>query len=269
MNLTERWDGHMFRHAWHMLEKHKSGTQMIGLTRSVVLLTGPQWSIVRTKMERLSTFVQYKATVLVPTSIQLFDLKQTRLNWKEHKFLTGTSSNCEYILESGLWGEGLTLRSTRQTCFITLLNPQDSLSRQRTIEWTRPDHEPRMVLSKQSDRPDHNCIDDFNLRRAHNANLVFHQSSSDAIFCTTISLRAHWTRLTLLQVKFGSQGNPRLQSSWRRLLANELTCAHKLQLKSLIHSPRKKQKSFLYLELDETSLEFSEQINENYRFDQW
>ena len=36
----------------------------------------------------------------------------------------------------------------------------------------------------------------------------------------------------------------RLHSSWRRLLANELTCAHKLQLKSLIHSPGKKQKHF-------------------------
>ena len=38
-----------------------------------------------------------------------------------------------------------------------------------------------MVLYKQSNRPDHNCICYFSLRRAHAAKEVFHQSSSDAI----------------------------------------------------------------------------------------
>ena len=38
-----------------------------------------------------------------------------------------------------------------------------------------------MVLYKHSNRPNHDCIYYFNLRRAQNANMVFHQSSTDAI----------------------------------------------------------------------------------------
>ena len=38
-----------------------------------------------------------------------------------------------------------------------------------------------MVLHKQSNRLDHDCIYYFNLRRTQDAHLDFHQSSSDAI----------------------------------------------------------------------------------------
>ena len=38
-----------------------------------------------------------------------------------------------------------------------------------------------MVLYKQSNRAYHDCMCCFNLRRAQNANLVFHQSGSDVI----------------------------------------------------------------------------------------
>ena len=65
---------------------------------------------------------------------------------------TGSPSN---YLENGLWAGGLSLRSTRHTCFFSILNPQNPSSRQRTIGWTRPIHEPRMTLYKQSNRPDH------------------------------------------------------------------------------------------------------------------
>ena len=37
----------------------------------VVLLTNPEWSIVRIKTERLFTLVQYKDTVMVPRSIKV------------------------------------------------------------------------------------------------------------------------------------------------------------------------------------------------------
>ena len=73
------------------------------------------------------------------------------------------------------------MRSTRQACFFSPLNAQDASSRQRTIDWTGPDHEPRVVLYKQNNHPDQDCNDCFNLRLAPDANLVFHQSSSDAI----------------------------------------------------------------------------------------
>ena len=61
------------------------------------------------------------------------------------------------------------------------LNPQDSSSRQRTIDWSGPVHEPRKVLCKLCDRQDHDTIYHFNLRGSRDTNLVFHQSGSDAI----------------------------------------------------------------------------------------
>ena len=48
-------------------------------------------------------------------------------------------------------------------------------------DWTRPDDEPRTVLYKHSNRPDHDCIYYFSLRRAQDTNVVFHESSSDAV----------------------------------------------------------------------------------------
>ena len=38
-----------------------------------------------------------------------------------------------------------------------------------------------MVLYKRSNRPDHDCMCNLSLRRAENANLVFHQRGSAAI----------------------------------------------------------------------------------------
>ena len=64
--------------------------------------------------------------------------------------------------------------------FFSALNPQESLSRQRTIDWKGPDDEPRVVLCKHSDRPDHDCISYFRPRNAYSAGLRFHQSGSDA-----------------------------------------------------------------------------------------
>ena len=40
-------------------------TKKSGLMNLVVLLTNPEWTIVRIKTKRLFTFVQYKATVMV------------------------------------------------------------------------------------------------------------------------------------------------------------------------------------------------------------
>ena len=44
----------------------------------------------------------------------LFSVKEIPLDWKEHIFNTGSSSNCKSILENGLWAGGSSLRSTRQ-----------------------------------------------------------------------------------------------------------------------------------------------------------
>ena len=82
----------------------------------------------------------------------LFSLTKILFNGKERKFHTDSSSNCKSILENGLWAGGLSLRSTRQACFFSPLNPQNSSSRQRTIDWSEHVKEPRMVLCKQSYR---------------------------------------------------------------------------------------------------------------------
>ena len=85
-----------------------------------------KWRTVRIKAVRLFTFVQYKDTVMVPESFQLFYLKEIPLTWKEHVFHTGRSSNNKSILENGLWAGGSSLRSTRQACFLSpLLNPKE------------------------------------------------------------------------------------------------------------------------------------------------
>ena len=117
----------------------------------------------------------------VAINADLLSLKLIPLNRKEHMFHTGSCSNKKSISENGRWAGEVSLGSTRQVCFLSPLNPQDSSSRQRTSEWTVKVHEPRMVLHKQICRPDHDCIHCFNLRRAQDANLVFHQSSCDAI----------------------------------------------------------------------------------------
>ena len=55
-----------------------------------------------------------------------------------------------------------------QTCSLWHPNTEPS-SRQRTIDWKGPDDEPRVVLYKHSNRPDHDCHDCINLRLAQNA----------------------------------------------------------------------------------------------------
>ena len=113
----------------------------------------------------------------------LFSLKEIPWSWKEDIFHTSSCSNDTSILRECLWAGGSRLTGTWQACFFffSFLNPQDSSSRERMIDWTGPNHEPRMVLYRQSKRPDHACIHYFKLRGTEDANLIFHQSSSDAI----------------------------------------------------------------------------------------
>ena len=109
---------------------------------------------------------------------KLVSLKEIPFSWKEHIFHTGSSSDYKSILENGLWGGGLSLRSTRKACFLSPLNPRESSSRQRTIiDLTGPIHEPNTnTIITQN----HDCVGYFNLRHAQNAHLVF-QSCSDAV----------------------------------------------------------------------------------------
>ena len=87
MKLTDHNVGHMFRHSWKMLSKVKCETKKIGLTHHVVQPTNPEWSIVRTKTERVSTFVRCIGLHSIQTC--LFSLKQIPFRWKAHIFHTG------------------------------------------------------------------------------------------------------------------------------------------------------------------------------------
>ena len=117
MKLTEQYDGHVLS----LLEDAEDWNKKTDLTHSVVKI-----GIVRIKMERLSAFVHFKATVMVAINPDLISLEQIQLNWKEHIFHTGSSSNCKSILENGLWAGGSSPRSTRQTCFFSALNLKES-----------------------------------------------------------------------------------------------------------------------------------------------
>ena len=77
--------------------------------------------------------------------------------------------------------------------------------------------------TSESNRPVHDCAYYFHLRLA--------QEAVTQLFCTTMCGQVHWTRLSLLQVKFCSEGKPRLQSRGRRLVTDELTCAYQVNQK--------------------------------------
>ena len=127
--------------------------------------------------------------------------------------------------------EGLSLRSTKTSLLLLRSEPQEPSSRQRTIDWKEFDDDPRMVLYKHSNRPDHDCI----------YYLVFQQFSSDAIILYANMLASALDGCQFCKRSFVRKEPSRLQSSQRRLLANELTYAYQVNQKYDIHKTRKRK----------------------------
>ena len=125
-----------------------------------------------------------------------------------------------------------------------------------------------MVLYKQNNRPDHDCIYYFNLRRAQDANLFFHQSRSYAIILHDNLQASALDKVVTFASEVSFEKNPRLQSSRRRLLANELTS--RISGRSEVpYTPNEKEaNAFLILSLTTQVLNFTKQTDENYRCDQ-
>ena len=74
------------------------------------------------------------------------------------------------------------LSSRRQAGFFSPLNPQDLSSRQRTVDWTGQGHEPRKAIAQIMIVFIFSIYDELKtLRRAQDANSVFHQRCSDAV----------------------------------------------------------------------------------------
>ena len=106
------------------------------------------------------------------------------------------------------------LRSTRQACFFSVVSPQESSWRHRTIDWKGPDDEPRMVLCKHSNRP-RLYLSLQNTTCSKRQIRWFIKVAVTLLFCTTICQQAHWTRLWLLQAKCSPKGNLAGGDSWR------------------------------------------------------
>ena len=193
----------------------------------------------------------------------LLSFTKRPLKWKEHIFHTGSSSNSKCISDNGLWDGGLSLRRTRQACFLSRVNPQDSSSRQRTTNWTGQVHEPRMVLYKQSYRPDHGCI----FLSIYDANLVFHQRSNDALllcnnmFATALDKMVTFSHGLLFEKK------PTTSTKPESTRGDRVDLRTSSQTEEPRHLDERDAKSS-HLQLGETSLASSKQIDDDRWFDQ-
>ena len=97
MKLTEQYDGYTFWHSWKMLKMLREENWIDVLSRS-------------TDKPRMEYCEDQNGTIICTRALQgrshgvaidpdLFSLKQTPLNWKEHIFHTGSSSNYKSIPE--------------------------------------------------------------------------------------------------------------------------------------------------------------------------
>ena len=103
----------------------------------------------------------------------------------------------------------------------------------------------------------HDCIYYFFLRRAQDANWVFHQSGSDAVILYDTILARALDKVVTLSGEVLSERNhpPDIKTSWRRLLATEKTCVHVKSTRSTTYTRREGGKTVLFFfPLDETSL---------------
>ena len=172
------------------------------------------------------------------------------MNWKEHMFHTRSSSNLKSIWENGLWAAS---------------NPEDSSSRQRTIDWTGPVHEEWYCTSKAI---------------AQILIVFVFQFTTSSRRKLGLSSKEHWRNYFVrqhagkrtgqgghfLQVRLCSKGNPRHWQSQRRLWVTERTCAYHAGRKNL--NCWERRRSISHLQLDETSLEVSKRIDDDPWFDQ-
>ena len=90
------------------------------------------------------------------------------------------------------------------------------------------------------------CIYHFNLRRAQDTNLEFHQRGSDATVVYNNMPASALDKVVTFAVDVLCERKPRLQLRRRRLLANELTCANQVNQKYHMHKMSKRKTHFLF-----------------------
>ena len=141
-----------------------------------------------------------------------------------------------------------------------------------------------MVLYKQSNRPDHDCIYHFSPRRAQDANLIFHQTGSDAIilydnmptsalgkvvtFAGEVLFEWKPSTLTKAEATPGDRMDLRIPGQLEEpCLMNENLAHIRPTRKTFSPNERSKSLSFPF-HFYETSLEVSKPIDHDQRFDQ-
>ena len=130
------------------MEQKKSG-----LMHSVVLLTDPEWSVVRIEKERIFSFVQYKDTVMVLQSIQPYFLWK-RYRWVgKHTFSTRAALPTINQPRTMVYGQEDQVWKARDKFVSSHFCVREIRHRDsgRSIR-TRPVHEPSIVVNKQSYR---------------------------------------------------------------------------------------------------------------------
>ena len=122
---------------------------------------------------------------------------------------------------------------------------------------TANDRQPIMVLHKQRRRPDHDC----NRRRAQDANLRLHHSSSDAIiFDDTVPASASDTDVTFAGAVLFAR-KPPTPTKREGTLGDRIDLRMPGQVEEL-YTLSEKEANISHFQFDETSLEFSKQIDD-------
>ena len=124
-----------------------------------------------------------------------------------------------------------------------------------------------MVVHKQNNGPDHDCISYFNLRRAQDGNLVFHESSSDAII-----LYDNMSESALDKV-VASASEVSFERKTPTSIKPEVTPGDRFDLRisgqpEEPYTLHERSKIISHFQFDETRLAVSKQIGDKKRFDQ-
>ena len=127
-----------------MLSKFKRGTKKIELTHPVVPPRTPSMEYCE---DQNGTILYIRHSQGVKMNTTVFSLKKDTVELEITIIQQGSSHDYKWILKSGPWARGLSLRSTRQACLLSPLNPQSL--RQRTMNCTGPVHQPRMDCTSE------------------------------------------------------------------------------------------------------------------------
>ena len=149
-----------------------------------------------------------------------------------------------------IWSMGRTITFEKHDTSLFLLTSESATCVIETADdWLgRTSSRTKIVLWKQCNRTDHDCMYYFNLRRAQSANLVFHESCSDAIVLSDNMPASALDKVATFagEVLFGRK--PQTLNKAEATLADRIDMRKKkANLQNLIYSTRDKQNHLLLI----------------------